>query len=212
MVGVSVRKPDTGPAVLQPAVTLPALASRIDFFNCGAMTADAVGLKHFFPMFRQRNFIRHLSGIKHDRIFHAVDGFPDVIGADIVVGKVTVDTFDTAVRAGMKPGFELGFHDMTGSAEIRTFGSGHEFGGAEHHKVTPDCAENDNGKKTLEQSWEHALASRIDRKTIRQNLRKHALLHVCAKTNFNAAIYEWLFSNTFYISRLLTGIFAPAQR
>jgi hypothetical protein len=100
-------------------------------------------------MTRERDFFRNPAGIKHKGVFHAVNGFPDVIGADIFMGKVTVDAFNAAVRAGMKPGFKLGLHDMTGSAEVRRLGFGHEFRGTEHHKKPPSRSQNNDCKNDL---------------------------------------------------------------
>jgi len=144
-----VCQPVTGLAMLKPAVTLPAHALRIDFFNRGFVAADAVGLHHFLPMIRERDGFRYRSGIKHQRVFHAVNGLPDVIGADILVWKVTVDAFDAPVRPGVKPGFKLGLHDVAGSTEVRRLCFGHEFWGAEHHEKTPGCGQDNNREDDL---------------------------------------------------------------
>jgi len=45
-----VCQPVTGLAMLKPAMTLPADAFRIDFFNRGFVAADTVGLNNFFPV------------------------------------------------------------------------------------------------------------------------------------------------------------------
>ncbi len=146
---VLVHKPVACLAMLKPAVTLPAQSLRIYFFNRGFVATDTIGLHHFFPMYRERDRFRDLAGIKHSSVFHAVDGFPDVISTYIFMGKMTVDALDAAVRPGMKPGFILGLHDMAGSAEIRSLGFGHEFGGAEHHKKTPCCSQNNYCENNL---------------------------------------------------------------
>jgi hypothetical protein len=140
----SIHESAAGPAMLKPAMTLPAQAIRVDFLNRGFVAADAVGLHHFFPMARERDLFRDPAGIKHKGVFHAVNGLPDVIGADVFMGKMTVDASDAAVRAGMKPGFKLGLHDMAGSAKVRRLGFGHEFRGAEHHEKTPCSSQDDD--------------------------------------------------------------------
>jgi hypothetical protein len=142
-----VRKSAACAAMLEPAMTLPAHALGVDFFNRSFVATDAVGLKHFFAMTRERDCFRYPAGIKYNRVFHAVYGFPDVIGADIFVGKMAVDAFDATMCAGMKPSLKLGLHDMAGSAEVWSFCFGHEFGGAEHREKTRCCSQDYNCKK-----------------------------------------------------------------
>ena len=164
--------------MLKKAVTLPAHALRVDFFNCGFVAADAVGLHHFFPMRRKRDGFWHPAGIKHNHVFHAVDGFPDVVGAHIFMGKMTINTFDAAMRTRMKPGFKLGLHDMAGSAEVRGFSFGHEFGGAEHHDPPPAAARITIAKMIFgnlgDMRWPPSILSEADLYRRQHTVRKTA--------------------------------------
>ena len=102
---------------MKPAVAAPAVALLVNFFNTGLMAADAVGLYDPLLTFSNVNPFRHPAGIKHGNVPKTIKGFPEVIGAPVFVGQVTVDTLDGAMGADVKPGLEVRLHGVAGGAE-----------------------------------------------------------------------------------------------
>ena len=117
-------------------MAIPAVAFLVDPVNTRGMAADAVGLHHQFLALGNFDHLRRSAGIKDDRVFETVDGFPDIIGGHVLVRKVAIDTSDRAMGADMEPRLVLGLHDMAGRAEKRGFGLGQQLRRPKTYKNT----------------------------------------------------------------------------
>ena len=76
------------------------------------MTADAIGLQDVLCMIRSPDEFGDPPGIENHHVFQAVQGFPDVMGGNVIARKMAVDTVYPAVRSFVKPGLILRLHDM----------------------------------------------------------------------------------------------------
>jgi hypothetical protein len=98
--------------VHQAAMTTPALASVIDHFNGSLVAANAVGLQNIMCMLRGPDEFWNLPGIKNHHVLQSVNGFPDVVCSDIVMGEVAVNAVNSPVGSLVEPCLIFGLHDM----------------------------------------------------------------------------------------------------
>ena len=81
------------------------------------MTADAVALQDFRTVTGEGYPLGNHSRVEVDKVLHAVDGFPDVMGSGVVVGEVAFDAANPPVGAGVAPCGVLFLHDVATGAE-----------------------------------------------------------------------------------------------
>ena len=72
------------------------------------------------------------SRVEEDKVLHAVDGFPDIMGSKIIIGEVALDAADPAVGAGMAPCGVLFLHDVAPGAECGRLRFGEQLRRADH--------------------------------------------------------------------------------
>jgi hypothetical protein len=84
--------------VIYFSMTAPAFLLRVDQGNCFLVTPDAICLYDLCSMLRQPDPFGDTSGIEEDNIFHAVNGFPDVMDRQILIGEMAVSTLSPTVR------------------------------------------------------------------------------------------------------------------
>jgi hypothetical protein len=112
----------TGQPMAQLAVAFPALASLIHPHNRSLVAPDTVFLHNFSTMVRQGYCFRNEPRMEGNHVFHPIYGFPHKVHCRITVGKMTVNTFDTAMRSGMLPCSVLLSHHVTAGAKIGGLG------------------------------------------------------------------------------------------
>lgn len=102
-----------------PAMAIPAFAGGVHLRDQGVVATDAIRLDHGGAVIRNSNPLRHSVRVENQDVFHAVYAFPDVMGYEIVVGKMTFNAFQPTMRAVVHIGVVLRLHHVTTGAESR---------------------------------------------------------------------------------------------